>query len=193
MKINSLSYLAAIKGYVFASTALFLASLLMGYFSAYLSPEGAGELFTALQSIMSQKFGGMSSGSMVIAIFINNLLASFLVLFFGVAFGLISVFGVAFNGLLLGMVVFVIKEESLPLLLSIFPHGIIELPVFLISAAIGLKLGHETLRKLLGKEASITRELRQGLSFYITWIIPLLLLAALIESYVSLRIAHLFK
>jgi stage II sporulation protein M len=191
VKINSLSYLVAIKSYVIASATLFLAFLLLGYLYAYLSPERAGEFFSALQSVMSQKFGGMSSQSMTLAIFMNNLVASFLVLFFGIGFGLLSVLGVAFNASLLGMVVFVIKERSFFLLFSIFPHGIVELPIFLISAAIGLRLGHETLRKLLRKEdASIARELKRGLFFYITWIVPLLLLAAFIETYISLRIAQ---
>jgi stage II sporulation protein M len=186
-------YLAAIRPYLLISTALFIASFWMGYGYAFMYPETAQGLFEALQRMIAQRITDPGALSMTYTIFLNNLLASFIVLSGGLGLGVLSVTGIMFNGIILGMVVYVVKSESL-LLFSILPHGIIELPIFLISTAIGLRIGHEVLNKLRRKgEPSIIKELKEGLTFYLRWIIPLLLLAALIEATVSMRIAQLLR
>jgi len=195
VKFNSFwRYLAGIRPHLLISTVLFIASLVMGYGYAFLYPEKAYGLFETLQRMMSPKFTDLSALSMTYAIFRNNLIASFIVMSAGLGLGVLSVTGLMFNGIILGMVVYVVKSKSILLLFSILPHGIIELPIFLISAAIGLRLGQEVLNKLRRKgEPSIKKELKKGLIFYIRWIVPLLLLAALIEATISLRIAQLLK
>lgn len=187
-------YLAAIRPHLLISTALFFASLVMGYSYAFLYPERAQGLFEALQRMIAQRIPDPGALSMAYAIFMNNLLASFIVMSGGLGLGVLSVTGIMFNGVILGMVVYVVKSQSILLLFSILPHGIIELPIFLISAAIGLRLGQEVLNKLRRKgEPSIKKELKDGLIFYFRWMVPLLLLAAFIEATISLRIAQILK
>lgn len=65
--------------------------------------------------------------------------------------------------------------------LAIVPHGIFELPAFLLSAAIGLRLGREVLKRK--GERHLKKELWNGLRMYLILILPLLLIAALIESF----------
>ena len=166
----------------------------MGYGYAFMYPERAQELFEALQRMIAQKITATSALSMAYAIFMNNLLASFIVMSGGLGIGVLSVTGIMFNGIILGIVVYVVKSESILLLFSILPHGIIELPIFLISASIGLKLGQGVLNKLRRKgEPRIKKELKEGLIFYLRWIVPLLLLAALIEATISMRMAQFLK
>jgi uncharacterized membrane protein SpoIIM required for sporulation len=63
-----------------------------------------------------------------------------------------------------------------------------EIPAFLLSAAIGLKLGREVLKRK--EERHLKDEFRKGLRAYIILVLLLLLIAALIES--GLIVAALF-
>lgn len=186
-------YLWEIRGYIYLSAVLFTASVMGGYLYALLLPERAEEVFTTLQRLMAQKFGGMESRFMALAIFTNNLFATFLMLIFGLFFGLLPGAGLIFNGVILGVVSYMVKKESILLLFSIIPHGVFEIPVFLGSAAIGLRLGHQVMKKVFGGEAEISEDLRKGLYFYFRWGVPFLLVAAIVEAYLSIRIAQYFR
>ncbi|MFZ3059053.1 MAG: stage II sporulation protein M [Candidatus Methanoperedens sp.] len=59
------------------------------------------------------------------------------------------------------------------------------------NAAIGLRLGYEMYRFLKGERTNLKQEFKQGLWFYLVRILPLLFVAAVIESYVTQVIASL--
>ena len=71
------------------------------------------------------------------------------------------------------------------LLLALLPHGIIELPMVFLAAGIGLRLGHQVLTALTGKPTEIKREFKDGIRFYFRWIMPLLFVAAVIETFIT--------
>jgi stage II sporulation protein M len=188
------SYVREIKGYIYLSAALFTVSVITGYLYAHFVPEKSMEFFSDLQKVMVRRFAGMEAGGMAFAIFINNIFATFIILVFGLAFGFLPGMGLVVNGLLLGVVAYMVKKKSILLLFSIIPHGIFEIPVFLMSAAIGLRLGHQVIRKLMGAgEVRLLEELKKGLYFYFKWGVPFLFVAAFIESFLSLRLAHFFS
>lgn len=86
-------------------------------------------------------------------------------------------FSAFINGGLLGWFA---QEEGLIVFLAISPHGIFEIPAFLLSVAIGLRLGREVLKKK--SERDLKKELVDGLRVFLILILPLLIIAALIES-----------
>ncbi len=188
---DSKAYLGSLRRYFVFVCAVYLASVILGLYFTNYSPEKAKEIFESLRATFSEKFLNLEPAQMALAIFFNNLTASFIIAFLGVFFGLLTVLGIAANGFVLGVVAFVTgsRKDLWLLLASTLPHGIVELPAFLLSAAIGIRLGSEALKKLLGREASLASELKKGLRFYLAFILPLLFLAAVIEVFVSLRIA----
>ena len=64
--------------------------------------------------------------------------------------------------------------------LAIVPHGVFELPAYFLSVAIGLKLAREVLKPKL--ERQLRLQLGDGLRVYLRLILPLLIIAAIIES-----------
>lgn len=86
-------------------------------------------------------------------------------------------FSAFFNG---GLIGWLAREEGPKILFAIVPHGLFELPAFFLSAAIGLKLGREVLKKK--GDRHLEDELGKGLRVFFTFIILLLVIAALIES-----------
>ncbi len=88
-------------------------------------------------------------------ILLNNTVASFSIILFSVILGLPSLLSLFGNGTLMGVVAMLMAEEgiSFPVFffLGILPHGILELPAFFISAALGLKIGYHIVFPLPGE------------------------------------------
>ncbi|MDQ0918074.1 stage II sporulation protein M [Paenibacillus sp. V4I5] len=136
-----------------------------------------------------------------IFIFLNNAIKSVVIIFLGLLLGILPLFMLIANGMILGYVLSLQTHEStLSIVLKgILPHGIIEIPVILIACAYGLKLGllvwksgaqlfvsdkDKTARAELVKILHLTKPL-------IVSIIVLLLVAAVIESTLTYWLVHL--
>jgi uncharacterized membrane protein SpoIIM required for sporulation len=110
-------------------------------------------------------------------IFLNNAFTCFLNVLLGSLLGIFPLFSAFING---GLIGWFAQEEGLIVFLAIVPHGLFEIPAFLLSAAIGLRLAREVFRRK--GERHLKEELWNGLRVYLIVVLPLLLLAALIES-----------
>jgi stage II sporulation protein M len=64
--------------------------------------------------------------------------------------------------------------------------------VFL-SASIGLRLGYHVFLYLIGRPSELKKESIQGLKFYLQWIMPLLFVAAIIETFITPLILNLVR
>ena len=87
----------------------------------------------------------------------------------------------------MGVISYIVGQQKgfLFILLALLPHGIIELPMVFLSASIGLRLGHHVFLYLIGRPTEIKREFKEGLKFYFHWIMPLLFVAAIIETFIT--------
>ena len=81
------------------------------------------------------------------------------------------------------------------LIAALVPHGIFELPAILLSITLGFFLCKELMMKLLGdhKDISLIDVIRHMMQMYIGWLLPLLMIAALIESYITPLIIQLVR
>jgi stage II sporulation protein M len=179
-------YVRFIWPYVLFITFVFFGSLVAGYISAASFPSMADALresFSArFESIMS-----MSPLFIMFAIFLNNAFVSLLFLVLGLALGVLPVLFIAFNGYVVGVIAYLAAQEKglLFILLALLPHGILELPMVFLAASIGLRLGHQVFSALIGRPTQIKREFKEGLIFYFRWILPVLFVAAVIETFIT--------
>jgi stage II sporulation protein M len=125
-------------------------------------------------------------------IFWNNILKSVLIIALGVVFGVLPLFFLIANGLILGYIGALSsqKESVWMLLKAIVPHGIIEIPAIIFACALGLRLGVLML-KMVSALISPERAIRykEELSGFIKALGPAVLIliasltvAAIIES-----------
>ena len=123
-------------------------------------------------------------------IFENNVSKLFIILPLGIFAGIIPFFSVFTNGLILGIFAQVVSEEIswTFFFLGIMPHGIIEIPVLVVSSAIGIRIGKVAVWRLFSRKESLKEELAKALKFFVLILIPLLFLAALIEAFVTTAI-----
>ncbi len=173
--------------YVIAITLIFVASLIAGYGYAVLNPTESARFVEEL----SAEFGwlmDLSLPQIFLVIFLNNAIKALLAIIFGLLI-FVPVGFVAYNGWIIGIVVCEQVRTSgyMSVVAGILPHGIIELPMIIVSAALGTRLGilaFLRMKETISNEDLIS-EIKWSVRFYLRWILPLLFVAALIETFIT--------
>ncbi len=189
-KLSVREYLYSIRFYVLLVSVVFVGSIIVGYIG-FLS-----EIFNVPLEWIQQLSGNLKDSTQIYpawiiflaffaVLFLNNSFTCFLDIVLGPLIGIFPLFSAFINGGLLGWFA---KEQGLIIFLAIVPHGTFEIPAFLLSAAIGLRLGREVLKRKGDRD--VKKELRNGLRVFLILILPLLFIAAIIES--ALIVATLF-
>jgi stage II sporulation protein M len=174
-----------VKPYIFAMTSVFIAGGILGYLSAQVYPDQASQIIKQT----SEAFGflkNLNSFYIFLFIFINNSVKAFLSLAFGFFFGIVPILFIFGNGELVGVVIsVVVKEAGLKeIAFGLVPHGIFEVPAVIIAAGYGLWLGHRFYRRLRHKEP-LEGAFGLAIKAYFKIVLPLLLIAALVETFVT--------
>lgn len=184
-----LTYIVELRYFLGIIILLFLVSAAIGFMLPGASPEASDALLSGLQE-KADTLTGQSPPAMMVGIFWNNALGSLLALIFGLAAGLFPVFFMAANGLIIGIVLEMMVAKlgalgAVVFVVGILPHGVFELPAVFISAAIGLRLGYEALRSIIQRKDHVTGELVKGLLIFAVWVLPMLFVAAVIETFIT--------
>jgi len=138
-----------------------------------------GQIKKLIQSLAEQ-VKGLNFIELFIFIFTNNLKTAFLGMILGLII-IIPIFYCLFNGYVLGFVAnLVSKEQGFSSLWRILPHGVFEIPALFLSLALGLRLGMFLFAKK--KKLYLKENLSSSLRVFVYVIIPLLLIAGLIET-----------
>lgn len=189
--------LAVIRTALMISAVLFVAGVAAGWAASgpiqqMLTKEiqQLGEVSQNLQQSSNPEL------SFFIFIFLNNSIKAVLVMFAGLLFGFIPFVFLAINGMVIGFLLNLMDSNGVNLseliIKGLLPHGIIEIPVILIACAYGLALGGLVFKSLASggfRGSGIKTEWshmwrRTGTASL--WIVVLLLIAALIESTITL-------
>ncbi len=126
--------------------------------------------------------------SLPFIIFYNNLRVAIVNLLLGVT--LLAPLGIAwFNGFIMGSIA--TYGDVTRNIILLLPHGVIELTAILYSAALGLKIGVELVKKALFKRGEPLEAFKYALSKF-KLIFILLLTAAVVESYITPLIYFLY-
>jgi len=171
----SWKFLKESRWYVVFSVFVFALFFLIGFVFPVFFRQEIIELLKGLAEL----FVGKGLLETIILIFLNNLQASFLAIVLGIVFGIFPLIILIVNGYILG---FVSREaanvKGLSVLWRLIPHGIFELPAVMFSVGLGIKIG----TSVLSKKRETKTEFREALRFFLFIVIPLLLIAAIIEG-----------
>lgn len=189
--------LAVIRTALMISAVLFAAGIAAGWAASgpmqqMLAKEiqGLGEVSQNLQQSDNPEL------SFFIFIFLNNSIKAVLVMFAGLLFGFIPFVFLIINGMVIGFLLNLMDSNGVNLseliIKGLLPHGIIEIPVILIACAYGLALGGLVFKSLTrgGFKGSGTKtewsQMWRRTRTASLWIVVLLLIAAVIESTITL-------
>ncbi|MBU1103593.1 MAG: stage II sporulation protein M [Nanoarchaeota archaeon] len=175
---EAISYLKESTNYIYASVAIFFASSIAGFiFSTHLS------FIDKLLAELIAKTQDLNTAEMVFFILQNNLQSSFFAILLGVFLGLFPLFAAISNGVVLGYVLS--KTYEVAGFLSwwrLLPHGIFELPAIFISIGLGIKFGFTIFLNKKIRIKEFKRRFYNSLNTFLMLIIPLLIIAAIIEG-----------
>lgn len=178
---EAFSYIYESRKFIYLAIFLFFLSCIVGFVFA--------DKFSFFDSILKDlvnQIKGLSGPKVTLFIFFNNLWSSCIAIFLGVFLGLISIFDAISNGLILGYVLHAgyVQVGLLDFLRAIrdnlLPHGVFELPAILISIGLGIRFGMFIFVKKWKKE--FVRRARGSLDVFVYVVIPLLVIAAVIEG-----------
>ena len=176
---KSWSYIKDSKKFIYLVVAVFFAFAIIGFFIP--APSYLTEQIMKFIEELLEKTKGLSGFQLTGFIFLNNLQSSFFGMIFGVLLGIFPVLSTIINGYVLGFVSGMsVSEYGIFSLWRILPHGIFELPAIFISLGLGLKFGMFIFQKK--KFESFKEYLRNSLKVFLLVILPLLIMAAIIEG-----------
>ncbi len=175
------------RRWLFVAIFLFGISLLLGLATSVDTFGLLSEEVAAFEEL-ADFLAPLPQASIFIFIFIKNVSAVLISFILSPVFCLVPVLALTINGWLIGLVsTSIIQEKSLGYLLAgLLPHGIFELPAFIMGEAVALSFGVAVTLALFRKERRklLLPNLRKNLK-YLLIALALLLPAAIIETYVT--------
>lgn len=131
-------------------------------------------------------------------ILMNNVLVSVFMVYSGVMLGIIPLYSLLSNGLIMGYLAHQNVPETGwgPFILAILPHGIIELPAFILACAFGIRFGAVMMKSFFflfsparraANNAAFVRLLKVSVPLVIL-VALLLMAAAVVESMITIRL-----
>ena len=173
----------------------FLVLVVLSYIAGRLFPEIPATILTYFNEVVADSGIVRDDGSFsALALFGNNLRAMVLSTLYGfIPFLYLPALSMGVNAILLGMVASSVNGQWLLLAAGILPHGIFELPALCLSLAAGLCLCQNINRYIRKNEKDIMKPLLLNI-LRVTGlvVIPLLVVAAIMESYVTPAVMQLF-
>ncbi len=173
----------------------FLVLVVLSYIAGRLFPEISATILTYFNEVIADSGIVRDDGSFsALALFGNNLRAMVLSTLYGfIPFLYLPALSMGVNAILLGMVASSVNGQWLLLAAGILPHGIFELPALCLSLAAGLCLCQNINRYIRKNEKGIMKPLLLNI-LRVTGlvVIPLLVVAAIMESYVTPAVMQLF-
>jgi len=174
---ESWDYIKESKNYIYFIASIFIISGIIGF----IFPVFFVDIIKRQIAEIIAQTEGLDTLSLIGFIFLNNTKTSLFGLILGILLGFIPVILTVFNGYVLGFVSnYAVGEAGFSSLFRLLPHGIFELPAVIIGLGLGTKLGMFFFSRNSNKE--FMRRLTLSLKVFIFIIIPLLVIAAIIEG-----------
>lgn len=170
--------------YLTFSTLLFVFSIYVGLTYYVFSPTGT-IVIEPFKSLI-ELFRKLSPFQRILFVFFNNSVKGVLNIILGPLLGIYPLVFVVFNGFILGytFALAASKTSLLIALLSVLPHGIIEIPAMIICNALGFKLAYTAIKSIM-KRNGLKREFKRGIKIFVYLVIPMLFIAAIIEVLIT--------
>ena len=180
------------------TAAAFGVLALLGFAAGMLFPDMAQQTLQNFAAQVEQLglTADVPQSQLMLTLFFNNITAALLSMLYGIVpFLPLSALALGTNALMLGAFAAIYQQQGLGLgvyLLGILPHGIFELTALVLSCALGLLICRTGSERLLKKsDVPFFRRTLDCIRVFLSFAVPLLLLAALIVAYITPALLNL--
>jgi len=192
---ESPALIQSMSNIIIATIALFLFSIGCGWLLITAFPDLI-TLFASIEMIDRVQSGELwtdgllniiPSSLLSLQLMTNNITVSIVAFAMGAFYGLGTLYIIILNGLMLGATFAFTAQYNLDdeLFKFVISHGVVELSVICISGAMGLKLGEALLRPGPNTRQQAFQQATADAGKILIVIVPFLILAGLIEGYIS--------
>jgi stage II sporulation protein M len=171
---------------------LFLTTMCVGWIGAAHDPAVGQELLKLFEKEVAGEMTGENPVDMCVKLFANNLEACIFLFIGGASFGIFTIFIMSLNGIVIGAIMEIVSKNHSALFVAaaILPHGVFEIPAFIISGALGIMLAQSLIAEWYGEaDTAVVAELYAR--HFILWVIPLVAIAATVEAFITPVVIHL--
>ncbi|RLG61263.1 hypothetical protein DRN86_00290 [Candidatus Geothermarchaeota archaeon] len=184
-EFSIVGYLRGLSSFLISTVLLFLFFTYLGMMANRLFFSEVIPMLNPIKELV-RYLKGLNEIEMFLVVFLNNSIKGLLNIVLGVLFGVYPLVFIVINAFVVGFTAEYISASQGPLVaaLGLIPHGILEIPAVLICAAMGFKMAVETIKSIIGK-GKLEIEIKKALKVYLYLILPLLLIAAFIEVFIT--------
>jgi len=171
---------------------IFLATVMIGWVGSAEDPSVGEELIRLFDKEVASQMDGKNPADMCVKIFANNLEACILLFLGGATFGIFTLFIMSLNGIVIGAIMEIVHQEHTPLYVAsaILPHGIFEIPGFILAGALGILLARSLVAEWYGSGDAAADARRLG-RLFLLYVLPLIAIAAVVEAFITPVVIHL--
>ena len=178
------------KHWIIIAISLFGIGIILGLATPTGTPAVPAEDIAELANL-AELLATLPKLVVFIVILIKNITAILISFVLSPLLCLVPVIALALNGWIVGLVSAIVLQQEFVgyLLTGLLPHGVFEIPAFIMGEAVALSLGTAVMMALFNKEkrSQLTANFRQNLRYLII-ALSLLLPAAIIETFVTPRL-----
>jgi stage II sporulation protein M len=183
---------SALANAIIITFLLFCATLTVGWVGTSQNPSVGEDLMKIFQKEVAGQIIGKDSVDIFERLFSNNLEACILLFLGGASFGILTIFIMSLNGIVIGAIMEIVHNDHSALFVAaaILPHGIFEIPAFIISGALGILLAQSLIAEWYGSGDSAV-DAGKFFRIFVFYVLPLVAIAAFVESFITPVIIHL--
>ena len=171
---------------------LFFTTLIVGWVGSSQNPEIGQDLLKLFEKEVAGQISTKDSVDTSLKLFANNLEACILLFLGGASFGILTIFIMSLNGIVIGAIMEIVRHDHSPLFVAaaILPHGIFEIPAFIIAGALGILLAQSLTAEWYGSGDSAD-DARKYARIFLLYVLPLVAVAACVEAFITPVVIHL--
>jgi stage II sporulation protein M len=175
------SIIGSLKHLIFISIFLFITGILLSIFDFF----KINNFIEIIVNNLLTQFTDARGTELFLKIFIQNTKATLYIVILGIFFSIFPIVAILLNGAMIGYILVNIESYSnftlVEGILYMLPHGVFEIPAVILAVSLGIKLGLWPYQN--PKIAYIKSTMLRSVHCYLLLIMPLLLLAGVIETY----------
>jgi Uncharacterized membrane protein len=181
-----------LKNALIITVLLFIVAMLVGWIGTAHTPAIGEQIMALFQKEVAGQITVDNPADMCAKLLANNLEACIMLFLGGASFGIITLFILGLNGVVIGSVTEIVSQghSAAFIAAALLPHGIFEIPAFIIAGALGFCMAQSLIAEWYG--AGDTGEDAKNYGrLFLLYVLPLICIAAVVEAFITPAVIHL--